>query len=209
MVRRRVAVAALGVMAALLVGCAGLLKERTPTEEGEGAAPAEAPAAAGKAAATETAPAARNLERIERLPNGLLVIVRERHLGGMAAFRIYAAAGSLNEEEYGGAGVSHLLEHLVSGGTTPTRSEADSRAGLNAIGAQTNAHTSKQFVCYHGEVAGPEIGTLIELIADYTINAQIEPKEFEREFEVVQRELEARSRTRCTRCGGWRTRRSS
>jgi len=149
--------------------------------------------AAATWAAEDPTPAAEptpGKERIERLANGLQVIVRGQHLGGMAAFRIYIAAGSLNEEEYSGAGVSHLLEHLVSGGSTPTRSEEQIRDALTAIGAQTNAHTSKQFVCYHGVVVGSEIEPLIELVADYTMNAQIPQAEFDREFEVVQREIE-------------------
>jgi len=151
---------------------------------------------AGRGAATEapaaieapTAPAEG--ERIERLPNGLQVIVRERHVGGVAAFRIYIGAGSLNEGEYAGAGISHLLEHVVSGGSTPTRSEDQIRAALEAIGARTNAHTSKQFVCYHGEAGADRIGELIPIVADYVMNARIEQAEFDREFEVVQRELE-------------------
>ncbi len=140
------------------------------------------------AAAASVKPPPR--QHIERLENGLRVIVRERRLGGMAAFRVYVGAGSLNEGDFSGAGVSHFLEHLVSGGTTPTRSEDEIRQALQAIGAQTNAHTSKQFVCYHGQVGGEHIGRLIEIIGDYVIHAQIEQKEFDREFEVVQREIE-------------------
>ena len=149
--------------------------------------------AAGDAtAAGAVAPSARPppRQRIERLENGLRVIVRERHLGGMAALRVYVGAGSLNEAEFSGSGVSHFLEHLVSGGTTPTRSEDQIREALQAIGAETNAHTSNQFVCYHGQVSGEHIGRLVEIIGDYVIHATIEPKEFDREFEVVQREIE-------------------
>ena len=142
----------------------------------------------GGAVAVSVEPPAR--QRIERLENGLRVIVRERHLGGMAALRVYVGAGSLNEGDFSGAGVSHFLEHLVSGGTTPTRTEDEIREALQAIGAQTNAHTSKQFVCYHGQVSGDSIGRLIEIIGDYVIHANIEQAEFDREFEVVQREIE-------------------
>ena len=147
--------------------------------------------AGGAAPAPASAPEAlRAGERIERLDNGLRVIVKERHLGGVAAFRIYVAAGALNEGEYSGTGISHLLEHVVSGGATPTRSEEQIRDALAAIGAQTNAHTSKQFVCYHGETSADNVGRLIEVIGDYVANSVIEPKAYEREFEVVQRELE-------------------
>ena len=139
-------------------------------------------------AAVESVRPAR--ERIERLPNGLEVIVRERLLGGVAAFRVYVGAGSLNEGEYAGSGISHLLEHVVSGGSTQERTEAAAREALEAIGAQTNAHTSKQFVCYHGQAEAGRIGELIDIISDYVMNSRVDAKEFAREFEVVQRELE-------------------
>jgi zinc protease len=129
-------------------------------------------------------------ERIERLDNGLRVIVKERHLGGVAAFRIYVAAGALNEGPYSGAGISHLLEHIVSGGSTAKRTEEQIRDALADIGAQTNAYTSKQFVCYYGEATGEHIGNLIEIIGDNVANCRVDEKEFQREFEVVQRELE-------------------
>ena len=147
------------------------------------------------AAAKEPPPAQplelpREGERIERLDNGLRVIVKERHLGGVAAFRIYVAAGALNEGPYCGTGISHLLEHVVSGGATATRTEEQVRDALADIGAQTNAYTSKQFVCYYGEATGEAIGRLIEIIGDNVANALLDPKAFEREFQVVQRELE-------------------
>jgi len=116
--------------------------------------------------------------------------VRERHLGGVAAFRVYVGAGSLNEGEYAGSGISHLLEHVVSGGSTQERTEAAAREALEAIGAQTNAQTSKQFVCYHGQAEAGRIGELIDIISDYVVNSRVDAKEFAREFEVVQRELE-------------------
>jgi len=145
-------------------------------------------AAVAPAAPVESVRPAR--ERIERLPNGLEVIVRERHLGGVAAFRIYVGAGSLNEGEYAGSGISHLLEHVVSGGSTEKRTEAATREALETIGAQTNAHTSKQFVCYHGQAEAGRISELIDIISDYVVNGRVDANEFAREFEVVQRELE-------------------
>ena len=170
----------LAMGAIVLSGCERL-GVRPPKPSGEGAA--------GAAAGTETAPGAPR-QRIERLENGLRVIVRERHLGGMAAFRVYIGAGSLNEAEYTGTGISHFLEHLVSGGSTPTRTEDQVRDELQAIGAQTNAHTSKQFVCYHGQTSGEHVGRLVEVIGDYVMHAKIEPQEFDREFQVIQREIE-------------------
>jgi hypothetical protein len=185
----RLLVAGLLLAAFLWTGCTGLFHNEPAAPVGGEAAeksPAEQPVAEKPA---ETV-AARPTERIERLPNGLWVIVRERHLGGMAAFRIYVAAGALNEAEYAGAGISHLLEHLVSGGATPTRTEDQVREALEAIGADTNAQTGKQDVCYFGQTVGPQIEMLIDVVADYVMHVKIDPKSFDREHEVVQRELE-------------------
>jgi len=206
----RLLLAGLLLTAFLWAGCTGLFhNEPAPAPGGEAVetpsaeqpaaekpvaeqAPAEKPAKAEKPAAEKASEtvAARPTERIERLPNGLWVIVRERHLGGMAAFRIYVAAGALNEAEYAGCGISHLLEHLVSGGATPTRTEDQVREALEAIGADTNAQTGKQDVCYYGQAVGAQTETLIDVIADYVMHVKIDPKSFEREHEVVTRELE-------------------
>ncbi|MFO8012550.1 MAG: pitrilysin family protein, partial [Phycisphaerae bacterium] len=170
----------------------GLAGPKDEAAEGIGESPAPsgegAPPAAQGEAATAAAPAQEGI--VTRLDNGLRVIVRERHLGGMAAFRVYVGAGSLNEGRYMGAGASHFLEHLVSGGTTADRTEAEIREALQAVGAQTNAHTSKQFQCFHGQVAGEHVDTLIEVLGDYVIHAEIPQAEFDREREVIQREIE-------------------
>ncbi|MBE3068925.1 MAG: insulinase family protein [Planctomycetes bacterium] len=191
MMRRGLIVATVLLAAAVLaaVGCERLTgREAEPAPAADKAAPGAPAAAAPDAVAPAAAQPAG--QRIERLPNGVRVIVRERHLGGVAAFRVYIAAGSLNEGEFIGAGVSHFLEHIVSGGATPTRSEEQIQNELQAIGAQTNAHTSKQFVCYHGQTSGEHIGKLVEVIGDYVVNALITPEEFNREFNVIQREIE-------------------
>jgi zinc protease len=166
-------------------GCSWTGSRQPGAPAGESAKSA-APAAP-KGAAVPATPA---VERVGMLPNGLRVIVREKHVGGIAAFRIYLRAGSLNEGDYAGTGISHLLEHVLSGGATPTRTEDQIRDALAAIGADTNAHTTKQYVCYHGQVSAEHVGTLVDIISDYVMNAKIEPKAFDREFQVVQRELE-------------------
>jgi zinc protease len=201
MTHRTYLVALLGI--ALLLSAAGCEKAASwdwpdwgrKTDEAEGGiaespAPADGSARPGAGAAAAGAAATGEEGIVTRLDNGLRVIVRERHLGGMAAFRVYIGAGSLNEGRYMGAGVSHFLEHLVSGGTTANRSEADIREALQAVGAQTNAHTSKQFQCFHGQVAGEHIDTLIEVVGDYVTGAAIPQQEFDREREVIQREIE-------------------
>jgi hypothetical protein len=73
---------------------------------------------------------------VTELSNGAQVALIENHQAPVVAVRVYVRTGSMHERELLGAGVSHLLEHLVSGGTTPTRTEAQSRDMLDAMGSQ-------------------------------------------------------------------------
>ena len=56
--------------------------------------------------------------------NGLTIIVQENHSAPVATVRCYVKnTGSVYEGKYLGAGLSHVLEHVVSGGTTSNRTE--------------------------------------------------------------------------------------
>ena len=60
------------------------------------------------------------------LDNGLTVIVQENHTAPVATVRCYVKnTGSAFEGRYLGAGLSHVLEHVVAGGTTVHRSEKE------------------------------------------------------------------------------------
>ena len=61
------------------------------------------------------------------LDNGLTVIVQENHTAPVATVRCYVKnTGSAFEGRYLGAGLSHVLEHVVAGGTHgPPQREGD------------------------------------------------------------------------------------
>ncbi|MBN1845438.1 MAG: insulinase family protein, partial [Sedimentisphaerales bacterium] len=125
-----------------------------------------------------------------RLANGMVAIVKENKVAPVAEIRMYVRTGSIYEQEYLGAGLSHLFEHLLVGGQTKTRTEADSLNLLQQIGAQWNAYTTKDHTCYHMTVPARHIGTALNLIADWVTRPAFPPEAFEREWGVVQRELE-------------------
>ena len=81
------------------------------------------------------------------LPNGLNVYVAENHNAPVFTMRVYVHAGSIHEQEFLGAGISHYCEHLVAGGTTHERSEAETQRILRAIGGATNAYTTSDHTC--------------------------------------------------------------
>ncbi len=130
---------------------------------------------------------------VTTLDNGVTVAIIENHEAPIVAVRLYVKAGSMTEREYLGCGMTHFLEHLISGGSTARRTEAESRAILDSIGAQCNAYTTKNHTCYYINTASRFFDTALDLVTDWVMNCTISQTEFDREFEVVQREMEMRS----------------
>jgi zinc protease len=127
--------------------------------------------------------------RIKRLNNGLTIITKENRAAPVASVYVMVRAGGILEGEYLGAGISHLVEHLVSGGTTTNRTEDEVQKIISDIGASTNAYTSSDRTAYYIRTTPEHIETAIDLLADNIMNATLPQAEFDREFEVVQREI--------------------
>lgn len=159
------------------------------------AAEPDAPAAAGASAET----AEVNLQSTQKLredvtlallSNGLTVLVQENHVAPVATVRCYVKnTGSAYEGRDLGAGLSHVLEHVVSGGTTTKRSEAEIRRIIDTFGGATNAFTSTDLTAYFIDCPADRILPAIELVADSMQHIAFEPNEFARELSVVKREL--------------------
>jgi len=143
--------------------------------------------AGGALALADTARAAMIYKTLD---NGLQVVVKENHSSPVVSIRVYVRAGSIYEGKYLGAGISHLVEHLVHGGATPTRSEEESRRILESIGNSSNAYTSKSSTCYYITTVSKYFDIANDLLADWMQNCTIPKEAFEREFGVVQREIE-------------------
>src|SRR6266571_8899749 len=124
------------------------------------------------------------------LNNGLMVLIEENHANPVVSVEVFVRTGSMYEQEYLGSGLSHFFEHLIHGGTTSTRSEAESRRLLEAIGNNSNAYTTVDHTAYYINTTTEHWRTALELLADWMLHSSMTPEEFEREKGVVQRELE-------------------
>ncbi len=153
------------------------------------------------AAAAPTQPAGKVLEERKRLidkpgeivavlGNGLTVIAKEHRTAPVASVRMVVKTGSLYEGEHLGAGLSHLFEHLLHGGTTQTRSETQSKQILERLGGNSNAATSLWYTTYYVTTGRGNLNTAVDLLADWITNPAFPDAEFKREWGVVQRELE-------------------
>src|SRR4030095_7425101 len=75
------------------------------------------------------------------LPNGLTIIVQEDRSAPVARGQAWCATGSVNEDERLGAGMSHILEHMLFKGTK-TRSTSAIAQQIQNVGGYINAYTS-------------------------------------------------------------------
>ena len=128
-------------------------------------------------------------EIVSVLDNGLVVIAK-RVVSPAVSVRAYVRTGGVYEGRWLGTGVSHLLEHLVAGGSTKNRTEAQNRDLLQQIGNDSNAYTTSDHTNYYINTTPDNLEKAVDLIAGYMFGAKITPAEFAREYEVVQRELE-------------------
>ncbi len=129
-------------------------------------------------------------QRVCTLDNGLTVILQTHRTAPVVSVRMYCRTGSIYEQEYLGSGMSHLFEHLLHGSATATRSEEESRRLLDDIGGNTNAYTSFDVTCYFINTGREHLQTAVNLLGDWITRPAFPQEAFDREWGVVQRELE-------------------
>ena len=87
------------------------------------------------------------------LENGLIIIVREDHSAPVVSAQAWCMAGSIHEGKWLGAGLSHVLEHMLFKGTT-TRPGSRIDQEVQEAGGYMNAYTSFDRTVYHIDVPG-------------------------------------------------------
>ena len=122
------------------------------------------------------------------LDNGLTVVLKENHASKVVTAYLGVRAGTIHEGEYLGSGIAHLTEHIVAGGSTHKRTEAQSEEILDAMGGVSNAYTSNDYITYFISTTSEHIDETIDLLADWVTNSLIAEEEFQRELAVVKRE---------------------
>jgi len=121
------------------------------------------------------------------LPNGMQVILVEKHANPLIACMVYVRAGSKYETETNN-GVTHLLEHLLFDGTE-TRSREDITEGIKAKGGYINAFTRKELTCYMVLMPNEFIQTGLAIQSDMLFNSIIPDTELAKERMVVIEEI--------------------
>lgn len=121
------------------------------------------------------------------LPGGLRVVTESLPAVRSAAFGIWAAVGSRDEDPQH-AGATHYLEHLLFKGTR-RRTALDISAAMDAVGGELNAFTAKEYTCYYARVLDADLPLAIDVLSDMVTSSLIEPKEVDAERGVILEEI--------------------
>src|SRR5271165_213241 len=127
--------------------------------------------------------------KMTTLENGLTIIVREDHSAPVVSAQAWCMAGSIHEGKWLGAGLSHLLEHMLFKGTT-TRSGSRIDQEVQEAGGYLNAFTSFDRTVYHVDVPNTGTRVAIDVLCDIMQNATLPAEELAKEKQVILREMD-------------------
>jgi len=123
------------------------------------------------------------------LDNGLTIIVREDHSAPVVSAQAWCMAGSVHEGKWLGAGLSHVLEHMLFKGTT-TRPGSRIDQEVQEAGGYMNAYTSFDRTVFHIDVPNTGARVALDVLCDIMQNATLPPDELAKEQQVILREMD-------------------
>lgn len=127
--------------------------------------------------------------RVVTLDNGLTVIVREDHSAPVVSAQAWCRTGSIHEDRWLGAGLSHVLEHMLFKGTAKRPSgKIDQEVQEN--GGYMNAYTSFDRTVYWINIPNTGASVAIDILCDVVQNASLPPEELAKELDVIRREMD-------------------
>jgi zinc protease len=124
---------------------------------------------------------------IDRLDNGLRVVVRAAPGSRVVAFQMWMGVGGADESDAEG-GLAHVLEHMLFKGTA-VRGVGDIVRDVENAGGYVNAWTSHDETVFHVTLSSDRAERGLEVLADAIRNAAVDPRELERERAVILEEI--------------------
>src|SRR5256885_16156006 len=122
------------------------------------------------------------------LPDGLTLIVQEDRSAPVASVQAWCGTGSIYEDEKLGAGLSHILEHMLFKGTKTQSSNAIAQK-IQDVGGYINAYTSFDRTVFWIDVPKDGVSSALAILSDAMMNSILPPEEYAKEQEVIRREF--------------------
>ncbi len=121
------------------------------------------------------------------LDNGVRVVSERIPTLKSVTVGIWVNTGS-RDEQPSQAGYSHFIEHMFFKGTR-SRSAADISREIDGLGGEMNAYTTRETTTFYVKVLDQELPRALELLSDLFHHSRLEPREVEKEKQVVIEEI--------------------
>lgn len=123
------------------------------------------------------------------LDNGLTLILKEDHSAPVVSAQAWCRAGSIDEGRLLGAGLSHVLEHMLFKGTQ-SRPAGRIDQEVQEAGGYMNAYTSFDRTVYWINVPNTGAKVAVDVLCDIMQHASIPADELVKELDVIRREMD-------------------
>ena len=122
------------------------------------------------------------------LKNGTRVIlVPDSRTKAATVFVLYRVGSRYENKKYNG--VSHFIEHMMFKGTKRRPNTADISRELDAVGADYNAFTGKDFTGYYVKIDSRHFDLALDMLHDMLYRSKFEDKELRQERKVIMEEI--------------------
>ena len=126
------------------------------------------------------------IEKI-RTDSGIEVIFDRLESISTCSVGVFVKTGSRDESDTE-EGISHVLEHMIFKGT-PTRNYFEISDEIDYLGANVNAHTTKEETVFYINALTQFLGKSVDILFDIVTNSTIDEKELEKEKDVIVEEI--------------------
>ena len=132
------------------------------------------------------------IERIKMIKKiktdtGIEVIFDKLESISTCSVGVFVKTGSRDESDTE-EGISHVLEHMIFKGT-PTRNYFEISEEIDYLGANVNAHTTKEETVFYINALTQFLGKSVDILFDIVTNSTIDEKELEKEKDVIVEEI--------------------
>lgn len=127
--------------------------------------------------------------RTHLLPNGLTIILDPDSTAPVISTQAWVETGSIHEGKHLGAGLSHLLEHMVFKGTENYDGQAISDT-VQEAGGEWNAYTTFGRTVYYIDGPAESASTFLKVLTEMVFKPSFPIDEFEKEKGVIRREID-------------------
>ena len=123
------------------------------------------------------------------LDNGLTIIVREDHTDPVISVQAWCSVGSIHEGKWLGAGMSHILEHMLLKGTKTRTGERISQE-VQEVGCNITAYTFYDYSVFNVDGLSKGSKVAIDVLCDIMRNASFPEEALAKELDVIRREMD-------------------